>query len=124
MDDERHSQLTGVSNSMILDNLKTVTGMGRPTVVRFSLIPGINDDEANVKALGEFVSSLKGPSDGPGRVDILPYHKAGVGKAERLGKVANEPGESGLKLEPPTSEALESVRDYLSGLGLEVRIGG
>jgi len=143
MDEAEHRRLTGVSNSMILENLKTVAGMGRPTIVRFSLIPGINDDEANVKALGEFVSSLEGPAGGPGTVDILPYHRAGVSKAERLGRVPAEPQGSDLAgpetgastghrgapagriaLEPPTPEVLESVRDYLTGLGLEVRIGG
>jgi len=138
MDDAAHKLFTGVSNSVILENLKAVRASGTPTVVRFSLIPGINDDEANVKALGNFVSSLEGLS----RVDILPYHKAGVSKAERLGRAPAArdhrrpiehpeagPDESrveppALRLEPPALEALESVRDYLTGLGLEVRIGG
>jgi pyruvate formate lyase activating enzyme len=135
MDDAMHRKLTGVSNRMILENLRTVAEMSRPTIVRFSLIPGMNADEANVKALGEFVSS----TGGLGRVDILPYHKAGLGKAALLGRgpgenMAESPGESrdedGRKiagpfaLEVPTLEALESVRDHLAGLGLEVRIGG
>jgi len=139
MDDMKHRRLTGVSNSMILENLKAVAGVNKPTIVRFSLVPGINDDEANVKALGEFVSSTGGLS----RVDILPYHKAGLGKAERLGRgpigspgrvpaegetagsiESPDAGAGEFALEPPTPEALESVRDYLSGLGLEVRIGG
>ena len=131
MDDMTHRRLTGVSNSMILENLRAVAGMGKPTVVRFSLVPGINDDEANVKALGEFVSSTGGLS----MVDILPYHKAGLGKAERLGRgpgahqsagSIESPGAGAGEsaLEPPAPEALESVRDYLTGMGLEVRIGG
>ena len=127
MDEAKHKRLTGVSNSMILENLKTVVGRGTPTIVRFSLLPGVNDDDANVKALGEFVSSLDGHAGGPGRVDILPYHRAGLSKAERLGGAPAEVagmGAARFALEPPTPEALESVRDYLTGLGLEVRIGG
>jgi pyruvate formate lyase activating enzyme len=141
MDEARHRRLTGVSNRVILDNLRTVAEKGRPAIVRFSLIPGVNDDDANVKALGEFVSTLEGPAGSPGRVDILPYHKAGRSKAVRLGMTpagsesggpamlpggtsADGRGAGELSLEPPTPEALESVRDYLTGLGLEVRIGG
>jgi pyruvate formate lyase activating enzyme len=149
MDEARHERLTGVTNSVILENLKTVTDRGKQTIVRYSLIPGVNDDETNVRALGEFVSSLEGPGGGPGKVDILPYHKAGLSKAERLnsapgerpgrppekskrgnsaerpeGPPAETEGAGQLRLEPPTPRVLRSVRDYLTGLGLEVRIGG
>ncbi len=117
MDEARHRRLTGVNNRLILENLKTVVAGGCPTVVRFSLVPGVNDDRANVKALGEFVSTL----DGTGRVDILPYHGAGVGKAERLGRGGEA---ETFKVKSPPPEALQSVKEYLSGLGLEVRIGG
>jgi pyruvate formate lyase activating enzyme len=121
MDEAKHRRLTGVSNRVILENLKAVAQRSRPVIVRFSLIPGINDDEANVRALGEFVLSLDDRGGRTGRVDILPYHRAGLSKAERLGL---SPGAGDLVLEPPAPEALESVRDYLAGLGLEVRIGG
>jgi pyruvate formate lyase activating enzyme len=115
MDSEKHERYTGVSNSMILENLRMLSERGRRAVVRFSLIPGINDDAGNIRDLGSFTSSL-------GTVEslhILPYHRAGVEKARRLA-TQGKPFVS----EPPSLESLRSVEDQLRGFGLEVTIGG
>jgi pyruvate formate lyase activating enzyme len=115
MDEASHRRFAGVSNDLILDNLKMISQKGKPIVVRFSLIPGVNDDDENLIALGEFTASLENVA----RLDILPYHGAWVDKFRRLHKTA-EPYEN----RPPSGEALRAVEDRLTGLGLKTHIGG
>jgi len=115
MDGDRHSQLTGVSNELILSNLKALSTAGHPLVVRVPLIPGVNDDSANVRAIGEFVAAL--PRRYP--VELLPYHRTAVDKYRRLNR-AYALGE----IEPPSRDQLVGAASILQRLGLEVRIGG
>ena len=48
--------------------------------VRVPVIPGVNDDEANVEATAAFVPSLPGIR----QVDLLPYHATGEAKFARV----------------------------------------
>jgi hypothetical protein len=43
------------------------------------MVPGLNDDECTVAAIGRTVGSL-----GLARIDVLPYHRAGIAKYVRL----------------------------------------
>jgi pyruvate formate lyase activating enzyme len=115
MNDDAHKKYTGVSNEPILENLRLLSEHGSEAVVRLSLIPNVNDDVGNIGELGAFVASLKNV----GAVHILPYHRAGISKAKRL-------GESGEIFEnvPPSSDILSSVENRLRGFGLEVWVGG
>jgi pyruvate formate lyase activating enzyme len=70
MDDERHCEWTGVSNVDILSNLRNLSAAGQELLVRIPLIPGINEDDGNLLALGEFIASLPHvPS-----IELLAYH--------------------------------------------------
>ncbi len=82
-DEERHRRFTGVSNRLILENLRRLTARKSSVIVRVPLIPGINDDDENIRAIGEFVASLGGISE----IDVLPYHETGLAKYGRLGRV-------------------------------------
>ena len=115
MDEGKHRDLTGVSNGPILENLQMLSHNGKPTVVRFSLIPGINDDDENLRRLGEFTSTLRNVI----RIDILPYHRAWVDKYRRLGRTGDPFGNR-----PPSEEVLRAAGDRLAGLGLRTHIGG
>jgi pyruvate formate lyase activating enzyme len=131
MDDARHKDLTGISNRLILENLRCVAELGRSTIVRFTLVPGVNDDKGNVEQIGEFVASLAGVN----RIDLLPYHRAGTAKSRSLSgapgglrqesRLEEAAGDrSAFSVEAPAPEILESVRERLAAMGLEVRIGG
>lgn len=115
MDDEKHRELTGVSNRSIHENLKMAEQRGARIMLRFSLIPGLNDDEADIHRLGEFGASLGGVEE----LAILPYHGAWLAKYRRL-----HPGGKVFGAEPPTSQALDKARDALAAFGLKIRIGG
>lgn len=75
-----HRQLTGVDNALIVDNLRFAAAR-RPLVVRYVIVPGVNDAEADIEALGELVNSLPEKV----AVELLPYHTLGRHKWENLG---------------------------------------
>ena len=55
MDAERHRELTGVDNEVIKSNLVRLGESGARINARVPFIPGVNADEANVRATGEFL---------------------------------------------------------------------
>ena len=81
MDSERHQRYTGVSNSMILKNFKSLQNIGIPVIVRTPLVAGVNDDDANMEqsiALLKKMNSLK-------YYELLRYHPLGMEKFKGLG---------------------------------------
>ena len=60
MDDTEHLKYTGISNKIILDNLKTLLEDGKQIIIRFPVIPGITDTIINIQSI----------------IDLLkPYHQ-------------------------------------------------
>lgn len=125
MDLERHEAFAGVHNRWILENLRWVgggcAGEGEAALpcpaltIRIPLIPGVNDDGENLKATGAFLASLKTRPP----VDILPYHRLGVDKYERIGR------EYFLReTEPPSGERIGNAVRLLEGAGLSVTVRG
>ncbi len=55
LDSGIHKKHTGVGNELILSNIKKVAKSGVPLILRTPVIPGFNDTEAFVDALGDFV---------------------------------------------------------------------
>ena len=114
MDEERHRAFTGASNVRILQNLERLAAVHGNILVRFPLIPGVNDDDDNVRAMGAFLASLRLT-----RVDVLPYHRAGIAKYERLQRPYQL-----ADTQPPSTERVEHVVRMLESCGLIVRPGG
>jgi pyruvate formate lyase activating enzyme len=81
MDDARHRQFTSVTNQMILENLQRLSRLKAHICVRIPLIPGINDDRANIEESAAFLASLPSLD----AVELMPYHDIGVAKFEALG---------------------------------------
>jgi pyruvate formate lyase activating enzyme len=114
MDEERHRAFTGASNVRILQNLERLVAVHDNILVRFPLVPGVNEDDENVLALGAFLASLRLT-----RVDVLPYHRAGIAKYDRLNKPYTL-----TATQPPSRELQDHVVRLLEGCGLIVRPGG
>ncbi len=114
VDDERHRKYTGASNVLILRNLESLVAARAAIRVRFPLIPGVNDDDGNVRDMGALLASL-----GLTRVDVLPYHRAGLAKYERLRRPYGLP-----EIEPPTPDRQAHVVRLLESCGLIVQPGG
>jgi pyruvate formate lyase activating enzyme len=114
VDEERHLAFTGSSNRRILSNLELLAGVHPQIVVRLPLIPGVNSSDADVRAIGALLAAL-----GLNRIDVLPYHRAGLAKYERL----HRPYALGHVL-PPTAALQAHVARLLESFGLTVRPGG
>ncbi|MFP4056773.1 MAG: glycyl-radical enzyme activating protein [Candidatus Brocadiia bacterium] len=115
MDSAQHQRLTGVPNEPVLANVRRLADRGARLVLRLPVVPGTNDDEANVAATGRFAASLGCVE----RLDLLPYHPGGRAKRSRLGMAAPP-----LDSEPPGAERMEALAAWLRQLGLTVSIGG
>ncbi|UZP66793.1 glycyl-radical enzyme activating protein [Desulfovibrio mangrovi] len=115
MDSALHEQYTGVPNERILENLRSLARQGHAVQVRMPLIPGINDDEKNLRATGEFVSGLPGIR----HIDVLPYHGIAKAKYTKLGMEYK-----GADIPKSAPEDVQRAVRTLEGYGLKVRIGG
>jgi len=115
MDSRKHQDVTGVPNELIKANLRWLAENHPKVIVRVAIIPGINDDEDNLRQMGAFVSSLKCVAE----IHCLPYHKAGVDKYLRLGL------EYSLSdIQSPVDESMVQIAKRLERFGLKVKIGG
>lgn len=120
VDPEKHKYYAGVSNDIILSNLKKLDSAlaraGRSRInIRMPLIPGVNDDEKNIIATARIASSLKALSG----VNVLPYHATGEGK---YGNLQMENKMRGVQ--PPTDEKIEEVLQIFKDHGILAVKGG
>ena len=99
-----HKALTGVDNANILEMAKWLSDHNKKMWIRHVLVPGITDREEDLKALHDFISTLKTVE----RAEILPYHTFGIPKWEELGI------EYPLKdIRVPTEEEIKRAEDIL-----------
>lgn len=78
---EAHKELTGHGNENILGFAKYLSERSIPLWIRHVVVPGITDTPDDLRALGEFIGSLKSLK----ALDVLPYHTMGVQKYKELG---------------------------------------
>ena len=116
IDEARHRKLTGVSNELIFENLRRLSEEGKRLWIRYPVIPGVNDAQRDIVALGRLVRGLRSVE----AVHLLPFHRGGERKCDRLGRtdrwVAKE-------REPRISA--EAAAKVLRGIvGIPVHVGG
>jgi pyruvate formate lyase activating enzyme len=80
-DPELHKKFTGVDNKLIQENLRKLYAAHAHILLRCPVVKGLNDREEHFKQLAAISRELP---DLMG-VEILPYHKLGASKAERMG---------------------------------------
>jgi pyruvate formate lyase activating enzyme len=114
LDPETHRSLTGVSNELILANLRRLDGMGKAIIVRVPLIPGRTDSEESLSTMATFLMQLKSVQ----RIDLLPFHRLGKVKYEQLGR------EDYLECEPISAERQLAIMELFQRHGLNVQLGG
>lgn len=104
INEDKHKDLTGWSNSNILQMAKYLSDNGKDMWIRNVLVPGFTDDEEDLLQLRDFVRSLKTVK----RFEVLPYHTLGVFKWENLGiRYSLE------SVKPPTKEMIERANNIL-----------
>ena len=115
MDAARHSDGTGVTNDLILDNLRNLAAAGGEVVVRIPLVPGYNDTASNLQRAAAFVTAL----DPVPPVQLLPFHTAAQEKHRRFG-VPYRQRDGTTHAEP----ALSTFRSWFERAGVRTTIGG
>lgn len=116
LDDDDHRKFTGVSNQIILQNLKNLLALGAKVIIRIPVVPAITFTERNMQQTLEFLSALECR---PEEIDLLPYHNTASHKYERFGL------ENRLKGIPSlTKKELEGTKAQFEAAGFLVRIGG
>jgi pyruvate formate lyase activating enzyme len=114
LDSERHEDLTGLGNELILENLEKLLETGAAVTVRVPVVPGANDDRESVSALADFV--VRHP--GIRRVELLPYHPLGRHKYDALDVAWPE-------IEKPEPGRLEAMAACVAEVarGIDCRVG-
>jgi pyruvate formate lyase activating enzyme len=115
LNDKMHHEYTGVSNQFVLENLRLLAELKKKVIVRIPLIPTVNDDEESIRSVGSFIGSLQTIQE----IHILPYHRSGIEKYQRIGLEYNM-----TSLAVPSQEVLQSAVRAFNQYVPHVTIGG
>ncbi|MGI6574780.1 MAG: glycyl-radical enzyme activating protein [bacterium] len=110
-----HKDITGVSNHLILSNIRLLTQERGDVIIRMPMVPGLNTEAYLVDEAGHFLSSLKNLA----RVELLPYHRLGVGKYHQLGRSYRIE-----EVKKPTDKEMLGWQTTLKSYGINCVIGG
>jgi len=84
-DPQEHKRWTGADNAPILRNLRLLSELGTPFVVRVPLVPGVTDTPHNLEGIARLVQGLPGLEE----VHLLPYNRLAGAKYHTAGMVFN-----------------------------------
>jgi pyruvate formate lyase activating enzyme len=115
IDSDRHRQLTGQTNELILSNLSKAarTFPHGEIIVRIPYVPAHNDSEEALRGMFEFAGRLPSVK----RIEVMPYHRLGTSKYPGLGR------DYALQdLDPVHGHELEHLKKLGEDLGIVVRI--
>ncbi|MBD2576291.1 pyruvate formate-lyase-activating protein [Oscillatoria sp. FACHB-1406] len=102
-------KVTSVNLEPTLEMARYLDEIGKPTWIRFVLVPGLTDAADNVCGLADFVATLNNVE----KVEVLPFHKMGEYKWEQLGYDYQL-----QQVEPPTRSQIEVVLDIFHSRGI------
>jgi len=92
-DPDTYKRATGRDLAPTLRFTERLAAIGKPVWVRFTLVPGLTDDPANVEKIAKFVAPMKNVH----WVEVQPFHQLGAFKWKAMGleyKEANTPSAS------------------------------
>jgi pyruvate formate lyase activating enzyme len=111
-DPETYRKVTGRELAPTLSFAERLAAMGKPVWVRFTLVPGLTDDPANVEAVAHFVAPMKNVE----WVEVQPFHQLGAFKWKAMDlqdKHANTP--------PPSADLVNRVIEQFRSAGCRAR---
>ncbi|WP_133182657.1 pyruvate formate lyase 1-activating protein [Shewanella decolorationis] len=109
MNDDKHIELTKVSNHRTLQFAEYLAKRNQPTWIRYVVVGGFTDDEASALQLAEFIKPMKNIE----KVELLPYHELGKHKWEAMGESYQLDG-----VEPPSRDTMEKIKAVFSSQGI------
>ena len=81
-DRQKHKQYVGVSNELILENLKKLFERKAKLWIRIPIIPDVNDSIEEIQKIKDFLKTI-GTAE---KIELLPYHVMGENKYRAIGK--------------------------------------
>jgi pyruvate formate lyase activating enzyme len=104
-----------VDNDLILYNIRWLSDAGKKIVIRIPIVPGFNDDQANIEMTAEFARSLGTMN----KIDVLPYNRGAREKSARLTTEFDL-----MEADVPDDEKMAVIVQTLENYGFEAKIGG
>ena len=114
VDNEIHRDFTGVSNEVIIRNLKMLSEMGKDIFIRIPVIPGFNEYDENWNRTVEILKTVKVI-----KVSLLPYNNFAESKYNRIEK-KYQMSENTV----PSDERMERIKNIFDTAGIKAEIGG
>ena len=111
-DPETYRRVTERDLAPTLRFAERLAAIGKPAWVRFTLVPGLTDDPANVEKIARFVAPMKNVE----WVEVQPFHQMGAFKWKAMGleyKEENTP--------TPTPELVQRVLGQFRAAGCRAR---
>lgn len=119
LDPEKHKAATGVSNDLILANIRRLAAAGKRVIFRTPVIPGVNDSVEEIGAISGFVRELmQARADGGAglALELLPFHRLASDKYHSLGMEYRAAG-----LETPQKEQMVELVEAARSAGVAAR---
>lgn len=108
----KHKEGTGVSNELIIDNLKIAKEMNKDILIRMPIIPRFNDSLKDANAAARILKDI-GIKD----IELLPFHQLGENKYRLLQKEYKY-----LEYSQYDKKDLQYLKDYYESQGFHVKI--
>jgi pyruvate formate lyase activating enzyme len=105
IDNDKHIDLTHVSNKYTLEFAKYLAQRNQPVYLRYVVVPGYTDSITDAEALGKFIEPMKNIE----KIELLPYHELGKHKWTAMGEIYPLEG-----VKPPAHETMEAIKKTLS----------
>ncbi|MCD8100424.1 MAG: glycyl-radical enzyme activating protein [Oscillospiraceae bacterium] len=118
LNSEKHKEFTGVGNELILENLDKLTKLKtyKPEIViRYPLIPGVNDTDEDISQLCTYLSKMENISE----LNFMPYHHLGMSRYKFSGKEYLMGS-----AERQSNERLAQICEIADSMGINNRIVG
>ena len=109
IDNQKHTEITGVPIAPILTNLRALNQFTVPVWLRIPLIPGINDDLATLTQMVQLAKA----NPCIRQVDVIGYHRTGIAKYARMGMVYELD-----TVTPPIPDQLKAVVELFRSEGV------
>lgn len=95
---DQHKVITGSTNDHVLAFATLLESLEKPMIIRHVLVPGLTDQEEDLKALRTYLDTLHFVQG----IEVLPYHSKGQMKWESMGldyplKDTKEPSKEDVK---------------------------
>lgn len=108
----KYKELTAKPLEPTLDFLHYLSSINKPVWLRYVLVPGFTNAEADLDNWAKYVSQYRAIIE---RVDILPFHQMGIHKWEEIGE------DYKLKeVKPPTKDEIEMAENIFKKYNLPV----